>query len=225
MSSWWNRITPQTNNFPSPLFEIYCWNKKENLNNKIFKYMNVTVTSYKQQIVAEKSQNNALKILRDTPPLVLWGILLTRNSILYDEKFFPPLHIAAQLNVLLAHYKCTTKVNAQITVGKVQVNKSYAWELFNGGCQSPRWTNVIFLALHLSDHHFFNAKALKFLLKLALEKKIVHLLYSNIATMPRSKNKVVVLTLDFSKAYRTVNCFLKAILFQSSQTKMNRDEH
>ena len=33
--------------------------KKENLNNKICKYMNLTITSYKQKLVAEKSQENA----------------------------------------------------------------------------------------------------------------------------------------------------------------------
>ena len=46
--------------------------KKENLNNKICKYMNLTITSYKQKLVAEKSQENAKEnTCSDAPARIL----------------------------------------------------------------------------------------------------------------------------------------------------------
>lgn len=79
--------------------------------------------------------NMAMKSIKDLPLLVAWGIWLSRNASLFDDKFILPLQCAMHILIILNGIKQLKDEMPSRKIEAEVINKSKSWIYFHGATQ------------------------------------------------------------------------------------------
>jgi hypothetical protein len=80
------------------------------------------------------SQRQHLKGKRAIPILVLRGIWLTQNALLFNQKYIPPFQVSAQVVAIFQVIKKNKLQMIPHQVGSLQIDNSNPWGFFDGAC-------------------------------------------------------------------------------------------
>lgn len=131
-------------------------------------------------------QNRSLHSYRTLPFLVFWGIWLTRNTPIFQNKLIPSIQCTYQIHSIFVHLKRFPKVNIQRSITPLLIDKSHPWGFFDGASQvnsslygvggiiffKPNHYISFSARLGNGTNNFVKIMALKLLLTLAKDRRM-----------------------------------------------------
>lgn len=124
--------------------------------------------------------------IRALPCIVIWGIWLAQNKVIFQDKWTPPSIVAAQSLGILHFFPRSIEKGGPRILRDIGIDKSFPWAFFDGASQGTPSRCGGGATLHLSCMHLYTLSAgfglgsnnyvelmaLKLLILFAVEKNI-----------------------------------------------------